>query len=120
MAHLAPHVEFIRRQTEAQLEAAHAQIVVARAEEMAAIATAYATNKNARYLLAAVIIATISALASAAASRVAYWTKITRDANLGSSTAIRITYPHVGDATPDHRLNFPHRDLIGNLTRRAA
>jgi hypothetical protein len=31
MAHLAAHAEFIRRQTEAQLEAAHAQIVAAQA-----------------------------------------------------------------------------------------
>ena len=76
LAHLAAHAEFIRRQTEAQLEAAHAQIIVARAEEMAAkasIATAHATKKNARYLLAAVIVAAISALASAVAACYSYW-----------------------------------------------
>ena len=66
--HLRPdsmaHAEIIRRQTEAQLEAARAQIVAARAEEMAAkasIATADATKKNARYLLASVIAAAMSA-----------------------------------------------------------
>jgi hypothetical protein len=36
MAHLAAHAEFIRRQTEARLEAADATIIAARAEEMAA------------------------------------------------------------------------------------
>jgi hypothetical protein len=79
MAHLAAHAEFIRRQTEAQLEAAHAQIVAARAEEMAAkasIATADATKKNARYLLASVIVAAISALASAVAAYYAYWSMV--------------------------------------------
>ena len=48
MTHLAAHAEFIRRQTEAQLEAAHATIIAARAEEMAAkasIATADAKNE---------------------------------------------------------------------------
>jgi hypothetical protein len=76
LAHLAAHAEFIRRQTEAQLEAAHATIIAARAEEMAAkasIATADATTKNARYLLAAVFIAAISALASAVAACYSYW-----------------------------------------------
>jgi hypothetical protein len=37
LAHLAAHAEFIRRQTEAQIEAAQAQIIAAQAEEMAAI-----------------------------------------------------------------------------------
>ena len=44
---LAAHAEFIRRQTEAQLEAACTSIIAARAEEMAAkasIATADATK----------------------------------------------------------------------------
>ena len=79
MAHLAAHAEFIRRQTEAQLEAAHAQIVAARAEEMAvkaSIATADATKKNARYLLASVIVAAISALASAVAAYYSYWSMV--------------------------------------------
>ena len=65
ITHLAAHAEFIRRQTEAQLEAAHATIIAARAEEMAAkasIATADATKTNARYLLASVIIAAIPPL----------------------------------------------------------
>ena len=60
LAHLAAHAEFIRPQTDAQLDAEHAQIVAARAEEMAAkacIATADATKTNARYLLASVIVA---------------------------------------------------------------
>ena len=76
LAHLAAHAEFIRRQTEAQLEAAHAQVVAARAEEMAAkanIATADATKKNAKYMLASVIVAAISALASAVAAYWSYW-----------------------------------------------
>ena len=76
LAHLAAHAEFIRGQTEAQLEAAHATIIAARADEMAAkasIATADATKRNARYLLAAVIVATISALASAVAACYSYW-----------------------------------------------
>jgi hypothetical protein len=75
LAHLAAHAEFIGRQTEAQLEAAHAQIVSARAEEMAAkasIATADATKKNARYLLASVVVAAISAFASAVAAYYSY------------------------------------------------
>jgi hypothetical protein len=79
MSHLAAHAEFIRRQTDAQLEAARAQIVAARAEEMAAkasIATADATKKNARYLLAAVIAAAISALASAMAACYTYWAMV--------------------------------------------
>jgi nitroreductase len=79
IAHLAAHAEFIRRQTEAQLGAAHAQIVAAQAEEMAAkasIATADATKTNARYLLASVIIAAISAFASAAAACYSYWNSI--------------------------------------------
>jgi hypothetical protein len=79
LAHLAAHAEFIRRQTEAQLEAAHATIIAARAEEMAAkasIATADATKRNARYLLAAVIAATISALASAVAACYSYWNMV--------------------------------------------
>ena len=81
MAHLAAHAEFIRRQTEAQLEAAHAQIVAARAEEMAAkasIATADATKTNARYLFASVIVAAISAFASAIAACYSYWNIIIR------------------------------------------
>lgn len=81
MAHLAAHAEFIRRQTEAQLEAAHAQIVAAQAEEMAAkasIATADATKTNARYLLASVIVAAISAVASAVAACYSYWNIIMR------------------------------------------
>jgi hypothetical protein len=76
---LAAHAEFIRRQTEAQLEAAHATIIAARADEMAAkasIATADATKRNARYLLAAVIVATISALASAVAACYSYWNMV--------------------------------------------
>jgi hypothetical protein len=79
LAHLAAHAEFIRRQTEAQLEAAHATIIAARADEMAAkasIATADATKRNARYLLAAVIVATISALASAVAACYSYWNMV--------------------------------------------
>jgi hypothetical protein len=79
LAHLAAQAEFIRRQTEAQLEAAHATIIAARAEEMAAkasIATADATKKNARYLLAAVIVAAISALASAVAASYSYWNMV--------------------------------------------
>jgi hypothetical protein len=79
IAHLAAHAELIRRQTEAQLEAAHAQIIAARAEEIAAkasIATADATKTNARYLLAAVIVAAISALASAVAACYSYWNMV--------------------------------------------
>jgi hypothetical protein len=55
---------------------AHATIAAARAEEMAAkasIATADAIKKNSRYLLAAVIVAAISALASAVAACYSYW-----------------------------------------------
>jgi hypothetical protein len=39
----------------------------------ASIATADATKKNAKYLLAAVIVAAISALASAVAACYSYW-----------------------------------------------
>ena len=49
------------------------------AEEMAAkasIATADATKKNARYLLASVIVAAISALASAVAAYYSYWNMV--------------------------------------------
>jgi hypothetical protein len=79
ITHLAAHAEFIRRQTEAQLEAAHATIIAARAEEMAAkasIATADATKTNARYLLASVIIAALSAFASMIAAFYSSWNAV--------------------------------------------
>ena len=79
ITHLVAHAEFIRRQTEAQLEAAHAAIIAARAEEMAAkasIATADATKTNARYLLASVIIAAISAFASMLAAFYSSWNAV--------------------------------------------
>ena len=76
LAHLAAHAEFIRRQTEAQLEAARAQVIAAKAEERVATASieaADATKKNAKYMLASVIVAAISALASAVAACYSYW-----------------------------------------------
>jgi len=79
ITHLAAHAEFIRRQTEAQLEAAHATIIASRAEEMAAkasIATADATKTNARYLLASVIIAAVSAFASTVAAFYSSWNAV--------------------------------------------
>jgi hypothetical protein len=79
IAHLAAHAEFIRRQTEAQLEAAQAQVIAAHAEERAAkasIETADATKKNAKYMLACVIVAAISALASAVSAYYSYWNAV--------------------------------------------
>jgi len=76
LAHLAAHAEFIRRQTEAQLEVAKAQVIAAKAEEhvaRASIEAADATKKNAKYMLASVIVAAISALASAVAACYSYW-----------------------------------------------
>jgi nucleoid-associated protein YgaU len=76
LAHLAAHAEFIRRQTEAQLQAAQAQVIAAKAEERVATASieaADATKKNAKYMLTAVIVAALSALASAVAACYSYW-----------------------------------------------
>src|SRR5262249_9164343 len=76
LAHLAAHAEFIRRQTEAQLQAAQAQVIAAKAEERVAAASieaADATKKNAKYMLASMIIAAISALGSAVAACYSYW-----------------------------------------------
>lgn len=52
--HLTAKAEVLRRQTEAQLEATHA------------------TTRNANYMLASVIIAAISAIASAVTAYIAY------------------------------------------------
>jgi hypothetical protein len=68
LPHLAANAEIIRRQTEAQLGAATAQIEAAHAEKRAADAavdSAAATRLNAKYMLWSVIAAAISAGASA-------------------------------------------------------
>src|SRR5260370_28146987 len=66
--HTAGLAEFTFRQTKAQLAASEAQIRAANAEveaAQAATATAHATEKNAKYMLASVIVAAVAAIASA-------------------------------------------------------
>jgi hypothetical protein len=67
--------EIVRRQTKAQIAASEAQIEASKAETTAAVAAtkaADAAEKNAKYMLLSVIVAAISAIASAAAAYFAY------------------------------------------------
>jgi hypothetical protein len=69
--------EIVRRQTKAQIAASDAQIEAAEAETKAAeaaIKVATSAEKNAQYMLLSVIVATASAMASAAAAYLAYAT----------------------------------------------
>jgi hypothetical protein len=82
LPHLTARAEITRRQTKAQLDACAAQISAATAERdaaQAAVATAHSTEKNATYMLWSVIIATISAIASAV-SAIAAWYAVTHSA----------------------------------------
>jgi hypothetical protein len=75
LPHLAASAEFIRRQTKAQLDASAATIEAANAEKLAAEAavdSAGAMRANARYMLWSVIVAAVSAIASASAAYLAY------------------------------------------------
>ena len=67
--------EIMRRQTQAQLDASAAQIDAARAEResaFSAAAIARASERNAKYMLASVIVAAAAAVASAASAYFAY------------------------------------------------
>ena len=68
--------EFTRRQTAAQQEAAEAQTLAARAQQEAAEAakeTARYTRQNAFYLLASVVVLTLSSIATVALSIWGLW-----------------------------------------------
>jgi hypothetical protein len=88
--HLAGMAEFPLRQTQWQMKAAEAQIEAAGAEKeaaraatkaasaesdaaRAATATATATEKNAKYMLASVLVAALAACASAASAYFAWY-----------------------------------------------
>ena len=73
--HTAGMAEFTFRQTQAQLKASEAQIRASEAEELAAQAAIKGTaaaERNAKYMLASVIVAAVSATSSAAAAYFAY------------------------------------------------
>jgi hypothetical protein len=66
--HLGAKAEFNIRQIRALLEATEAQKAAAKAEELAAnasVESAAATKRNANYMLASVLVAGVSAIASA-------------------------------------------------------
>jgi hypothetical protein len=66
--HTAGMAEFTFRQTKAQLEASEAQIIASHAETKAAEAAVKGTaaaERNAKYMLASVVVAAIAAIASA-------------------------------------------------------
>jgi hypothetical protein len=77
--HLAAKAEFDLRQIRAQIEATDAQKAAAKAEQIAANASIEGikvAKRNAKYILASVVVAAISAIASAVSAYFAYWAAV--------------------------------------------